>query len=73
MWTMDKKKQRTANTGFAIAGFRASQTHLCKVEVQFSEQSLVLKLPAIANPRNVSANGRTTAVDNKIKMKKYSY
>jgi hypothetical protein len=28
---------RTANKGFAIAGFRASQTHLCKVEVQFSE------------------------------------
>jgi hypothetical protein len=42
------------NKGFAIAGFRASQTQLCKVEVQFSEQSLVLKLPAIANPQNVT-------------------
>jgi hypothetical protein len=39
---------RTATNGFAIDGFRASQTHLCNVEVQFSEQSLVLKHPTIA-------------------------
>jgi hypothetical protein len=31
----EKSSKTTANMGFAIAGFRASQTHLCKVEVQF--------------------------------------
>lgn len=30
-------RDTAANSGFAIAGVRASQTHLCKVEVQFSE------------------------------------
>jgi hypothetical protein len=42
--------------GFTIAGGRGSQTHLCKVEVQFSELSLVLINPTIAPPKNVSHN-----------------
>ena len=56
----ERRIAHAANKEFAIAGFRASQTHLCKVEVQFSKLSLVLKLPAIATPQNVSGNAFVT-------------
>ncbi len=38
-WADELRTDRRAadNKGFAIPGGRASQTHLCKVEVQFSE------------------------------------
>ena len=42
------------NSTYTKGEVSSAQTHLCKVEVQFSEQSLVLKLPAIANPQNVT-------------------
>ena len=50
LWTDCKA---TASKWFAIAKFHALQTHLHKVEVQFYEQSLMPKLPAIAPPETM--------------------
>jgi hypothetical protein len=37
-WQSELRTRTAAgNKGFAIAGFRVSQTHLCKVKVLFSE------------------------------------
>lgn len=44
------RENQLLRSGFLIAeGFRASKTHLCKTEVQFSKQSLVL-IPRHCNP-----------------------
>jgi|GEM_PF-4634702 len=64
--TLVRIKARIANKGLVIARFPTSQTHLCKVEVQFSERRLVLKSPAIAKPRNVSDHRKKTAPPRQI-------
>jgi|GEM_PF-5489318 len=38
------------------AGFRASQTHLCKPKVQFSERSFVVKIPPFGLLQTVGGN-----------------
>lgn len=49
--------------GLRQKGFRASQTHLCKVKFQLTKYNLVIKLPAIANPQNLVRKSRDIVIN----------
>jgi hypothetical protein len=62
--TDNKEESRTANSTFAIAGYRVPQTVLNLKKVQFSASIPVeigmLKRPPIANLQTVGCNPKTT-------------